>query len=64
MYDDCRMMKVVERMSSNESGDFAFERLFEGFYLIKVTADGYEATTTEPQPAGTTDLRVILKPKA
>jgi beta-lactamase regulating signal transducer with metallopeptidase domain/peroxiredoxin len=53
-----------QRLSTNESGDFAFERLFEGSYLIKVTADGYETATTEPQPAGTTDVRVILKPKA
>ena len=50
-------------LQTNESGDFAYESLFEGFYVFEVSAEGYETTTTEPQPAGTTDLRVILKPK-
>lgn len=51
-------------VSTNASGDFAFESLFEGLYVFEVSAEGYETTTTEPQPSGATDLRVILKPKA
>lgn len=51
-------------VTTNASGDFAFETLFEGFYSFEVTADGYQTLTTEPHPAGATNLRLILQPTA
>lgn len=54
----------TQSVSANASGEFVFKSLYEGFYMFEVTAEGYEWSITEPQPAGTTDLRVILKPKA
>ena len=53
-----------QSITTNASGEFVFESLHEGFYAFEVSAEGYETATTEPQAAGTTDLRVILKPKA
>ncbi len=51
-----------EAQATSLNGQFSFESLHEGAYQFEVSAEGFETTTTEPVPAGTPLLRVILKP--
>lgn len=51
-----------ETQATNADGAFVFESLFEGIYQFEISAEGFETTTTEPVPAGISDLQVILKP--
>ncbi len=52
----------AETQTTNANGDFVVDSLFEGAYQFEISAEGFETTTTEPVPAGTALLRVILKP--
>ncbi len=51
-----------EALTTSLNGQFSFESLHEGAYQFEVSAEGFETTMTEPVPAGTPLLRVILKP--
>ena len=46
--------------TSNDSGQFTFDQLFEGSYTLEVTADGYQPVTSDPIPFGKQDVKIVL----
>jgi len=52
----------TELATTNASGDFVFESLYEVAYVFEVSAEGYETATTDTIPVGTSTLLIELKP--